>query len=207
MKNFVIVVLGTSLCVLFFIACVHTAAPLLTEDEYSRLDSAAGNEWYVHVSGDEIVIESKELFWFYNAVSLPLMTEEELLAYIKESGRRDHYKIILLFVPRWDEKKVADARDHNNKIWKQISQLPQKYGLTHLSRNKQNSFFPETKADEVKIKEYEAEYAELEAKLIMIPDYYSEGYSIFWQDNRQGFEAVWAPDLNLKHFQDLFSAH
>jgi hypothetical protein len=207
MKNIVSMVFGASLCVLILIACVHTAAPLLTENEYSRLTTAAGDKWSVRMSEDKITIESRELFWFYNAVSLPLMTDDELLQYIKQNARRDYYKIILLFVPKWDEKKVAAARDHNNNIWKQISRLPEKYELTHLTRNKQNSFFPETEEDEVKIKKYEAEYAELEAKLTMIPDFYSEEYSIFWQDNRQGFEAVWAPDLNLKQFRDLFSPH
>ncbi|MBN1799604.1 MAG: hypothetical protein JW822_13595 [Spirochaetales bacterium] len=196
-----------SLGLLAFIACVHVGEPLLTENEYNRLKQAAGDDWSISASENKLVLKSTELFWFYNAVSLPHMTDEELIRYIRQNGRKDYYEIILLFVPKWDDKKVAEAREHNNRIWKQIGNLPQKHGLTHLTRNKQNSFFPETKEDEVKIKKYEAEYAELEAMLILIPEFYSEDYSIYWQDNRLGFEAVWGENLDVQNIRALFSRH
>lgn len=207
MRFFLIAAGIMCISIVFFISCVHTTAPLLTETEYNKLKAAAGDNWSISTLADKIILESKELFWFYNAVSLPPMNDDELIQYIKQSGRKDYYKIILLFVPKWDDKKVAEARSHNNGIWKQIGNLPQKHGLTHLARNKQNSFFPETEQDKARIKKYEAEYAELEAMLIEIPEFFSEDHSIYWQDNRYGFEAVWGEDLNVQEITELFARH
>ncbi|MEJ2665232.1 MAG: hypothetical protein P8107_14545 [Spirochaetia bacterium] len=192
---------------LFIFACVHMPPSQLTPAENSRLQAAAGNNWTIKSGGDKIIIESKTPYWFYNAVSLPPMSEDEFIAYIKRSGHRDYYRITLLLVPRWSRQKIDEARRHNDDIRKKVSTLPQKYGLTHLSRTKQNSFFPETEADKEKIKRFEAERDKLEAELTPIPEYYSEHYSIFWHDNREGFEAVWAEDMHMDGFRQVFSRY
>ena len=207
MKIFLGSLVFISVSFFVFISCAHMGESLLTESEFDRLRTAAGDEWSISTAENKMILKSTELFWFYNAVSLPYMDDEELIQYIKQNGRKDYYEITLLFVPKWDDTKVAEARSHNNRIWKQIGNLPQKHGLTHLTRNKQNSFFPETKEDEAKIKKYEAEYAELEAQLIIIPEFKSENYSIYWQDNRLGFEAVWGENLDVQKIRALFSRH
>jgi hypothetical protein len=191
----------------FLFSCVHTSPALLTPTEWERLQSAAGDLWTMSDLGDKIILETKTRCWFYNAVSLPIMDEQELTRYIKESGRKEYYQITLLFVPRWSEEKLTGAREHNDQIQAAIAALPEKLGLTHLTPNKENSFFPESETDKPKIKKYEEERARLEVELVPIPEYYSERYSIFWQDNRLGFEAVWAEGLHLDEIRDAFLRH
>jgi hypothetical protein len=195
------------LIMVFVISCVHTTVTLLTESEDNKLKTAAGDKWAISSYKDEIVLESKELCWFYGGVSLPPMDEKELREYAQKTGRKDHYVITLLFVPRWSAEKMAEARQHNNNIRLQMAGLAKKHGLTHLTPNKMNSFFPETEEDKVKIKKYEEDYAQLHDQLIEIPEYYSESYSIFWQDNREGFELVWTENLNIKKISEVFTRY
>jgi hypothetical protein len=200
-------VMVTIFFMLLFVSCIHWGQALLTDTEYSGLKQAAGDNWNIDEYGDRIVITSKRLFWFYNAVSLPFMTEEQLEAYIKENGRQDYYEITLRFVKRWTEAEVKGARKKNGTIYEAIDHLQEKHGLMHLTPNKMNSFFPETEEDEKKIEAYEKDRDKLLSQLIDIPTYYSEQHSIFVVDNRMGFEAVWNEDITLIDLNRLFNQH
>jgi hypothetical protein len=189
------------------VSCVHSGQSLLTDDEYGSLREAAGDNWDIEEYDERIVMTGRHLFWFYNAVSLPYMEEGELEAYIKESGRQDHYEITLRFVKRWTDEAIEEAREKNGSIYKAMDGLRERHGLTHLAPNKMNSFFPETEEDEPKIKAYEKERDGYLSRLIDIPVYYSEQYSIFISDNRLGFEAVWSEDVTLIDFGRLFKQH
>jgi hypothetical protein len=200
-------ILVTVFFMLCSVSCVHWGQSLPTDVEYGKLKKAAGDHWDIEAYDDRIVITSRHLFWFYNAVSLPYMEEGELEKYIKESGRQDHYEITLRFVKRWTEEAIEEAREKNGSIYKAIGSLQEKHSLTHLTPNKMNSFFPETEEDEHKIKAYEKERDEYLSQLIDIPVYYSERYSIFISDNRLGFEGIWSEDVTMIDFSGLFTQH
>jgi hypothetical protein len=177
---------------------------LLEPREKEQLMGLLGSNWSIAEKGERLIITSKEKMWFYNAVSLPYMEGKELVKYIKSSGRRDWYEIKLLFVAKWDRKRWNMAREKNDKIWEKISGLPKKHGLTHLTRNKMNSFFPETDQDKVKIQAYEKERRGLKETLIVLPDYHSARHSIHRSDNRMGFEAVWSESGSSIDFSKVF---
>jgi hypothetical protein len=197
-------ILGISLSILFFISCQGMSVPLLSDQEYSRLENAMGEEWNVRWEEDKIIMTSKTLCWFYNAVSLPYMTEDEFSDYVEQAGRQDYYEIMLLFVPKWDTEKINAAKSENQAIREEINTLPEKHSVSHLMRTKTNSFFPETKEDEKKVAAYDKEYAALQEKIIRIPDYEGEHYSVFVNDNRMGFEGIWCETLSLINMDDIF---
>ena len=143
---------------------------------------------------DRIIITSKNLYWFYVAVSLPLMDEDEFIRYVKNSGRQDYYEITLIFVEKWTMEKYQEAKIHNQAIWEELDKLPEKYGVAHLSPNKMGSFFPDSEEDKEKIKKYDQEYKVLMAQLIEIPSHHSTNYSIFFRDNTIGFEWIWSEE-------------
>jgi hypothetical protein len=191
-------------------SCVSTPQstphPLLIESEYRKLKTEAGDDWDIGIFENKITITSRRMFYFYIAVSLPYMNEDELKAYIMESGRKDYYVITLIFVPKWSKEKIIEARKTNDEIRLKQYGLAEKYGLTRLTPNKQNSFFPETPEDEEKIKRYDAEYAELESQLILIPDYENESYSIFRHSNEMGFEAAYNEEIPRLDLRKIFSS-
>ncbi|MBN1411125.1 MAG: hypothetical protein JW969_09785 [Spirochaetales bacterium] len=176
------------------LSCASAPPVLLTDKEYLKLKEAAGDNWDIFFEEDKITLTSRKIFYFYNAVSLPYMKPEELAAYAMESGRQDYLEIIMTFVPKWSDEKVTETRQKNAMVLKEQYDLVEKHGLTHLTRNKQNSFFPETPDDKPKIKKYEEEYAWLESQLIRVPSYKSEKFSIFVQDNRMGYEAAYSEE-------------
>jgi hypothetical protein len=202
MRYFYLLLLG-----MLAFSCIHTTPTLLTDAEYARLKGAAGDKWTISSTKEEIILTAKELSWFYNGVSLPSMTDEELENYARSTGRQDHYRVTLIFVRRWSAEKMEEARRYNDDIRLQLAGLVKKHGLTHLTPNKINSFFPESEEDKPKIEKYEKEYAALSVKIVSIPQYYSQSWSIFWRDNRMGFEQVWGKDLGIDKISKVFSRY
>jgi hypothetical protein len=172
--------------------------PLLTEEEYARLLEETGENWDVVIHAVEIVLTSKSKCWIYpDVMNLPPMTEAQAIQFVKLSGRKDYYRIYLLFVTKWDQEKINQAENQNIKISHAQNELAVKHGVDHLTPKKLGSFFPETKEDEAKIAAYEKEYQELEAQRIDVPDYQTENYSVFVSDNKLGSESVWSEEYDV----------
>lgn len=184
--------------------CLALQSPLITKPEYKRLMETAGSDWDVKFEDHEIIITSKVPCWFFIAVSLPVMEPDQFVSYVKGSGRQDYYEIHLHFVSKWDEEKTSAAETHNEKIWEEIISLPEKHGVAHLMQTKTNSYLPETEEDEKRVAEYDKEYETLLEQLIRMPDFQSEKYSIFINDNKIGFEGVWNEDITFINISDIF---
>jgi len=182
----------------FFSENMFSSSSLITQNEIQKITNLARNLFTVStVNENKIILISKQTVYFYNSVSLPEMSREQFYEYVKNSRKKIHYRIELLFVKRWSLDKIRESENHNNSIEQKINKLPKKYNLLHLSRTKTNSYFAETEAEKIRVKKYENEYRKLMSKMIKLPDLHYKNFSIFIKDNREGFEMVWGEESSI----------
>ena len=198
---------------LFSVAVIYAgtfaSGRLITRQQLRDIQSVLGPNWLLREYRDEIEIASRTKLWFYNCVSLPYFSDDrEFFDKVVKGGRKEIYRLRFIFVPRWSSARLKQAREHNDRIEREINGLPEKYRLSHLSRNKMNSFFSDDEEEKKRIREYEIEYEELRGKIIILPDFHTDEHSVFMRNNRLGYECVWLPKgyiLPMKKIKEIIS--
>ncbi len=188
---------------------VVASGRLITRQQLRDIQSVLGPNWLLREYRDEIEIASRTKLWFYNCVSLPYFSDDrEFFEKVVKGGRREIYRLRFIFLPRWSSARLKQARENNDRIEREINGLPEKYRLSHLSRNKMNSFFSDDEEEKKRIREYEIEYEELRGKIIILPDFHTDEHSVFMRNNRLGYECVWLPKgytLPMKKIKEIIS--
>ena len=153
----------------------------------ANLSEQLNYNWRIEIISDTLKFESREPMFieFYNSAGAPLddpaykkFTDE----YLKEHGNKT--KAILLFKMenKWTSEKIKEATDANAIIYKEVEGLLSKYKLEkikHSYRYDEELFWGATKEEKVRIEEYKKEKEELYNKIIELPRYNSEKYSLF----------------------------
>lgn len=182
---------------------------LITRQQMRDIQRVLGPNWLLKEYRDEIEIASRTKLWFYNCVSLPYFPDNrKFYEKVVKGGRKEIYRLRFIFVSRWSSARIKRVRERNDRIEKEINSLPEKYRLSHLSRNKMNSFFSDDEEERKRIREYEREYAKLSERIVILPDFHTEDYSIFMRNNRLGYECVWLPtgySLPVKEIKRILS--
>jgi hypothetical protein len=206
-------IMRNSILLLFFGVMIYAGSyangRLINQQQLRDIQSVLGPNWLLREYRDEIEIASRTQLWFYNCVSLPYFSDNrEFFENVVKGGREEIYRLRFIFVPRWSSARIKQARERNERIEREINGLPEKYRLSHLSRNKMNSFFSDDEEEKKRIKEYEIEYEELRGKIVILPDFHTEEYSVFIRNNRLGYECVWLPEgysLPVKKIKEIIS--
>lgn len=182
---------------------------LITRQQLRDIREILGPNWLLKEYRDEIEIASRTNLWFYNCVSLPCFSDNsEFYEKVVKGGRKEIYRLRFIFAPRWSSARIKQVEERNDRIGREINGLPKKYRLSHLSRNKMNSFFSDDEAEKKRIGEYEREYAKLREQIVIMPDFHTAGYSIFIRNNRLGYECVWLSEgysLPVKKIKEILS--
>jgi hypothetical protein len=205
MRNSVLLIFS----VVMIYAGTSASGRLITRQQLRDIRSLLGPNWLLREYRDEIEVSSRAQLWFYNCVSLPYFSDRrEFFEKVVKGGREEIYRLRFIFVPRWSSDRIKQAREQNDRIEREINGLPEKYRLSHLSRNKMNSFFSDDEEEKKRIKQYEIEYEELRNKIVILPDFHTEEHSVFIRNNRLGYECVWFPEgysLPMKKIKEIIS--
>lgn len=138
--------------------------------------------------------EDKENFIIYrkdsvfvlieNRINTPIENKEIRISRIKEHGVKTLAEIIIRYENKWDFLKIQEAQLKNAATIGEISKLPEKYNITSLldpklSRKNLPVYTAKNEKEKLNIADYYKEKGYLEKKLIRIPDYNSQLYSLF----------------------------
>jgi hypothetical protein len=160
-----------------------------------KLKLKIGNEWDFKFENDSLVIKSNDSLWiaFYNIAGAPLNDPEYKKytdEYLQEHGRKTSACIIFRAEKKWTSEKINEVRNENIKIYEQIDSLISKYQLSHLKHSyrwNEELFWEASPAEEIRIKAYKKEKEALKEKVLELPYYNSQYYSLFvisenWMD-------------------------
>ncbi len=154
--------------------------------------------WDFYQENDKFILERKDTTWilYENRINAPLSNETKQArnARIKKNGVIGKSKIVFRYEQKWDVNKLIKSTTQNDEIYKQMIQLPDKYNIKSLASGsiagKGNTVYVgNTTEEKDRIAKYDAEMVELWKKVIVVPNYHSEKYSLFlvtkegWNDD------------------------
>jgi len=175
----------------------NTSENDLKDTVLENFTSKIKDSWDVKVKEDSLIIESKDTMWidFFNAAGISIVDKGQNKyseKYLKENGNKIKAKIVFKLEPKWSEPKMQKAKNDNSLIYKNIDNLINKYELSHIERtNRWNEelFGNATEDEKKRIAIYKTEKRELLNKIIQIPLYNSEKYSLFIIDKNWEMKA------------------
>jgi len=155
------------------------------------LRDAVPRGWRVYSQQDRVIIERDDLVWVLseNRISAPAMTESdaERVARIQRHGTRVHPRIVYRAEAGWTADTLRAAREHNEKVYREIFALPDRHGVRRLVEATRSRKNPDPKIgatpDELpRVEAYLKERAELEKRVRPLPRYLTERYALFGPD-------------------------
>jgi hypothetical protein len=155
---------------------------------YKKLKTAVPAGWAITNKRQQLIIERKEPVWILteNKINAPLKSEtnNEKISRIKKYGHLSKSKLIFRVENNWPPAKIIKEKQKNQSIRNEISGLLKKYNIAHLlNKNlsvKGREYFNQASPEEEKrIQDYQKKKAELEKKIISLPDYQLGKYSLF----------------------------
>jgi hypothetical protein len=92
--------------------------------------------------------------------------------------------IIYKYDARWTYEQTLQANSSNTQIYQLLKKLPEKYNITNLldkskSTRGNNVYTGKTEAEKKQVIAFDKERKELLAKLVQMPNYHTEKYSLF----------------------------
>lgn len=127
-----------------------------------------------------------------NRINAPYETNNSRVERIKAQGIKVLPKLILRYEKKWDFIKIQEIQIKNSGLLAELVKLPEKYNITHLydknlSRKDNPVYTPKTENDKKILSSYYNEKAKLEKKMVKLPEFNSQLYSIFLQ-SAEGLE-------------------
>jgi len=165
------------------------------DNTLSQIESVLPKGWFMYINNDNIIIEKKDsikavkVFRFNSP--LIKMEKAERDAYIRKEGYFCKSRIIYRYEPIWDVNRIIEAKSSNDAIYAQYKNLPEKHKISDLKktggRNTNATYQPRNEVDKKNIKAYEEEKLLLEKKIIKLPNFSTNTYSLFFI-SREGYD-------------------
>jgi len=143
--------------------------------------------WFIYEKENQLVFEKQDTVWVLNEnqINAPVSneTKEERKARIKKFGKVDKSKIVYQYEKKWNPEKIKQAVVENDTISKELHRLPKKYNIENLrdinlSSREDDVYIGKTDKEKQAINLYEKEKASLIKKVVQIPDYNTENFSL-----------------------------
>jgi len=141
--------------------------------------------WSFYENNGKLIIEKNDSVTILDKKVLHIPynhkpSDDTILKY----GERTKSQIIYKFEPRWSFEQTVSANSNNIPIYKEISNLPEKYKITGLIDKSQSTrvkkvYTGNTKEEKNRILQYEKEKDSLTSKIVLQPNYNTEKYSLF----------------------------
>ena len=169
---------------------VSSQTKIVEDSILNNLALQIKKHWNIEIREDSLIIESKNSMWvdFYNIAGAPFDDpeyEKYSEEYLKENGRKVKAKILFKLEPKWTQARKEYVLKVNSLIYREIDSLIYKYNISHLKRSfrwHEEHFWGTTKEEDKRIDSYKMEKEKLMNKMIIIPSYNSEFYSLFIVD-------------------------
>jgi hypothetical protein len=156
-----------------------------TDQILSKILKSLPKGWTFYEQKGELIIEKNDSIVIAEKAQIGVaankkVSQDSVLKY----GYKSKSRIIYKYSTRWTYEQTLNANSNNTKIYQQIKELPTKYKITNLfdkgksSRNK-NVYTGKTDEEKKIILQYEKEKGLLTSKLILIPNYHTDNYSLF----------------------------
>lgn len=132
---------------------------------------------FIFTKTDSVFIASRKILNYPMTKKIPADT-------ILKHGTKTTSYIVYKYETRWTTEQTMSSYSNNTKIYQKIKGLPQKYNITTLydkSLSTRGNVIYTGKTDDEKsrIKKFEEEKSGLLKKIIQLPNYHTDYYSLF----------------------------
>ncbi|MBI5402220.1 MAG: hypothetical protein HY959_02370 [Ignavibacteriae bacterium] len=164
--------------------------PIIDSDnKISNLKKSLPEGWEMFAQINGVLTIQKETIayvLFENMINAPanIETKEEIEKRIIENGKQVKPHFEFKYYNRMSDEHIESARRKNDSIYALVKSLPKKYNIQHLknkfaSSKGEDIYSANTEGEMEIIKKYEIEKDNLLDKIIKLPDYNSENYSLY----------------------------
>jgi len=221
-KNILLVLIFTIL--LFVTDEINAQKNQLVDSDYklANLKKSLPEGWEMlsHIKGVLTVQKDAVAYvLFENMVNAPknIETKEELDNRIKKNGKQVKPHFEFKYYDKLSDDYIESARRKNDSVYAVIKSLPKKYNIENLrdkfaSSKGEDFYFANTEEEKERIKKFEIERDNLLDKIIKLPDYNSEYFSLYI-DSRIGigdeFHLVYPFEISEEMYSlfELFDKH
>ena len=150
-----------------------------------RLKQDIPENWTADFRSDTMTISRKETVYslFENQINAPInnLTGKELEEKIIKYGKVITPFFEFLIVPRFSDREIKAALKMNQIIQTATQSLPKKHNIAHIAVHRKGITYYSPKTDDEKkaVEAYESELADLQKKIIPLPDFHAELFSLF----------------------------
>ncbi len=125
---------------------------------------------------------------FENKINAPESTFDPKEVDYKKQGKETSCQIVLRIEDRWNAEKIKQTEEEQRKIYDIIDQLPKEFNISHLLNTFLSSkgaevYVGKTTAEKKRVADFQARKTELENQLPRFPDFFSEKYSLFLEED------------------------
>lgn len=144
------------------------------------------SDWKFIATENQFTIISPDTVWVLTENRFNTIPEkkEDQIDRIKKNGTLVIPTIVIQYENKWTPERLQQARINNAAYYDEIRKLPTKYKITHLIDKKLSSksstvYIPTNDQEKILLEQYEQEKSRLMEKIIRLPDFHSEKYSLF----------------------------
>jgi hypothetical protein len=183
------------ICLLFILFVPHVTMakenPMEKDKILKQISLKIPANWKIVVDKDRIIFERNDQVYslYENMINAPISmeTEDERAMRIKKFGTKKKTQIVYEFEPKWNAKRLQNVKVQDHLIYNKINGLIKKYKIEHLYNDmlssKGKDFFNKgTDEENIRVEKYKKEKQKLHAKIIKLPDFNTEKYSLFFID-------------------------
>lgn len=157
------------------------------KDDYifRKLIPALPQNWKFYEMDSQFFIERTDSVTIVDKRSLNIPNNQKIPDdTILKYGSKIKSIIIYKYEKRWPYEQILAAKSNNIQIYQQLKKLPEKYKISNfIDKSKSNKFnivYTGSNEKETQlIEQYEKEKNDLEFRLITLPNYHTEKYSLF----------------------------
>lgn len=178
---------------------------VLKDSKINHLRKSLPPNWELKINADTLqVIRDEPVYClFENQINAPIntFTQDEQEERIKKYGRLINSRFAFSMVARFSDNEIKIIQNINYRIEAQIGALPEKYNIEHLSyKSKRGIDYRGQSEDEKKaVNAYEKERNDLTKKIIALPDYHTEFFSLYLakeEGMNEEFSLIWPPSAS-----------
>ncbi len=210
----------TRLILLFLIAVSNFVEAQIKDTSFSYKDDyvlhkiipALPQGWTFSQKPGEFIIERNDSVLAGDKRQMKIPTNQKIPDdSIFKYGYKTKSIIVFNYDSRWAYEKTLKVNSNNTQIYQLLKMLPEKYKVTKLldkskSTRGNNVYTGKTDEEKKQVMDFEKERNQLLAKLVQMPNYHTEKYSLFLKSTsgcNDDYFSIYPSEASLQLYQIL----